>query len=122
MILLKMYFLTATLGMTAFSYLCGYITGHQFREPELLNQLIATSILPLQPSKKSILGWILHIVIGYIFGLLLLFAWEVLPWNNIYLFNIVLGVTLGIIGIIGWHIMIKLNPNPPKICLKNFYL
>ena len=55
----------STLGMTAFSYLWGYVSGNQFREPELLNQLVATSSIPVNPHKKGLTGWLIHLVLGF---------------------------------------------------------
>ena len=112
----------ATLFMTAFSYLCGYLTGHQFREPQLLNQLLNSSKLPIQPPKKSFLGWLLHLLIGYVFAETLFLSWEYINISTNWLIGLISGLVAGIIGIIGWHVMIYFNPNPPDIHLKKFYI
>lgn len=112
----------STLVMTAFSYICGYVSGNQFREPELLNQLVATSSIPVNPHKKGLTGWFIHLVLGFFFGLILKLVYNYLDWNNLFLFIISFGAAAGILGILGWHIMFNLNPNPPDTDLKNFYL
>ncbi|CAL66885.1 hypothetical protein [Christiangramia forsetii] len=112
----------ATLMMTAFSYICGYISGNQFREPELLNQLINTSSLPLRPEKKSLVGWLLHVLLGFLFAEMLLLSLEYTKLSPNWIFALISGVVAGIIGILGWQIMFSLNPDPPEIRLKNFYL
>lgn len=112
----------STLGMTAFSYLWGYVSGNQFREPELLNQLVATSSIPVNPHKKGLTGWLIHLVLGFFFGLILIQVYNYLYWNILFHFVISTGIVLGILGVLGWHIMFSLNPNPPGIKLTNFYL
>jgi len=110
----------ATLIMTGFSYLVSFITKQQFREPELLNRLVASSIIPLKPNPPNILGWIIHFIIGYVLSLGLLNGWKILNISFLF-YGISGGIILGIIGIIGWYIMLKINPNPPQICRKPFY-
>jgi len=112
----------ATLSMTAFSYLCSYLTGNQFKEPELLQQLLKSSRLPVYSDNSNFHGWLLHFLIGVIFAVGLVFIQSYFNFNSIWIFAIVAGAIAGIIGIIGWHAMILLNPRPPKISMKKFYL
>ena len=110
----------ATLIMTGFSYLVSLISKQQFREPELLNQLVTTSLIPLKPYPKNFVGWIIHLVIGYLLALGLLYGWKVLNMSFLF-YGTMGGLILGIVGIIGWNIMLKVNPNPPQIARKQFY-
>ncbi|MEO2061619.1 MAG: hypothetical protein ABGW97_01455 [Christiangramia sp.] len=112
----------ATLAMTLFSYVCGRITGHQFREPQLLNHLIRTSVLKLAPSNRHWLGWLVHFLFGIFFAGLMLFSENLFNFPLNVLNTILIGFLAGILGIIGWQLMFFLNPDPPKIHLRNFYL
>jgi len=120
MILLSSIF--ATLLMTAFSYICGYFTRHQFREPELLNQLINTSLLPVNPRKRSWIGWVVHLIIGLLFAEILFLILRYTNLSPNLLFAVISGVVAGVFGIFGWQIMFTLNPSPPETHLNKFYL
>lgn len=111
----------ATLSMTAFSYLCSYLTGNQFKEPELLQQLLNSSRLPVN-STNNFLGWLLHFLLGVVFAASLVFTRSYFSFYTTWIFAIIAGAIAGIIGIIGWHGMFLLNPKPPKISMKKFYL
>ena len=120
--MLVLYSVYSTFFMTVFSYICGYITGHQFREPELLNQLVKTSVIPLKPNKKNILGWMIHLGFGVIFGVILKLSWSYFNFSSIIGFSIIAGIIAGMMGVLGWQVMFRLNPRPPKIQLRKFYL
>ena len=103
----------ATLFMTAFSYLYAYLSKDNFKEPQLLN-LLLTRISGISIHKKSIVGWVLHFVIGIIFTFIIYFLWETYIRPN-YLNTLLIGIIAGIIGSVGWKIFFALHPNPPKI-------
>ena len=119
MILLSSIF--ATLLMTGFSYLCGYFTRHRFREPELLNQLINTSFLPVNSRKSSWIGWVVHFLIGLLFAEILFLILKYTNLSPNLLFAVIGGTIAGIIGIFGWQIMFTSNPSPPETHLDKFY-
>lgn len=119
--MLLIFSILATLLMTAFSYICAMLTGNNFREPELLNQLINTSVIPAKPGKNSVLGWLLHLFIGFVFGVMMFLVWEFFDLSSYLIFGIMAGIIAGIIGILGWQLMFYLNPQPPDIDLNKFY-
>lgn len=113
----------ATVAMTAFSYAFSYIFHSNFKEPQLLNYLIAH--LPnsnLSLHREHVLGWVIHISIGCffvtVFKILLLFYDINLSWVT----GLVFGAIAGLIGIGVWTMMLNLHPDPPKIKRKTFYL
>ena len=120
--MLLIFSILATLLMTAFSYICARFTGNNFREPELLNQLINTSRIPVNPGKKSILGWVLHLLIGFVFGIIMFLLWQFFKLSSYLIFGFIFGIIAGIIGVLGWQIMFHLNPQPPEIDLSKFYV
>lgn len=114
--------LVATTAMTLFSYIVAYLSNSNFKEPELLNILLNNSQLPISPSKKSIVGWSGHYILGLIFGLIFYMLFTYTPLN-ISIFNCIwYGIAAGIMGIIGWEIMFRISRNPPKIKLRSFYI
>ena len=113
----------ATSVMTLFSYICATARSQQFREPELLNQLISRSAtFSLKLPENHFAGWIIHYAIGFIFVLVLSFLWNYTELQISLLTGGILGFLLGLVGIGGWKIMFSLNANPPKIELKPFFI
>jgi hypothetical protein len=114
--------IVATLLMTAFSYVMSVVFKDQFREPQLLNQLISgASSIPFTVSRFSIAGWIIHFLIGILFALqfnLLVNHMELEPYLH---HGLVFGFIAGLIGIIGWKVMFWLNDNPPEININKFF-
>lgn len=109
--------------MTFFSYCVSYFRQSQFREPQLLNLLIDTSTaIPFSPGKRNFIGWIIHFTVGWIYIIVFDLIWrktalEPTLWSGAFL-----GFIAGFVGISGWKIFFKLNPDPPKTEFKTFYL
>ncbi|NNE76874.1 MAG: hypothetical protein HKN31_07350 [Pricia sp.] len=115
--------LVGTTLMTIFSYVCGQIFSKEFGEPKLLNKLLDR--LPSwdhNVEDRSPIGWILHITIGIVF------AWIIhsyLIWMHqppVWLMGVTMGFVLGIIGVMGWAILLNFHPSPPKLQLPEFYI
>lgn len=115
--------LVGTLMMTLFSYVCGYLLSQEFGEPRLLNKLLNRSPWShTDIEEDSPLGWGLHIAIGIVFAWIMYvyFVWtDTAPTWPI---GGVLGFGLGVLGILGWEILLILHPAPPKLALPDFYL
>ncbi len=112
----------ATSLMTVFSYLYSAIRKKQYREPELLNILLSRlnfgKILTItHPSA----GWIIHYLIGFLFILAYFLLWNVLGIVPTFLTCCILGAVSGMIGIMGWKIVLNLHPYPPAIIYREFY-
>lgn len=115
--------IVATTVMTTFSYVLANITKKEFREPELLNDLLSRSNLyRLKLSKKSAAGWILHYLIGWMFVILIEAAWLTELVEASVLSGALLGFLGGVIGIFGWKILFWINNNPPKISWSDYYI
>lgn len=118
-----------TLLMTLFSYVCGQLFSKEFGEPKLLNALLyRASNHKNKTVTHALLGWILHLCIGIVFAFFLYsyfewknrFGWrESLP--NLYMAAI-LGFLLGLLGVMGWTVLLKIHHSPPKIELPEFYI
>lgn len=115
--------LVATSFMTAFSYIAANVRNKEFREPELLNQLLSkSSLFRLKLSKKSIAGWILHYLIGWMFVIVFEIIWELelVPFS--ILWGGILGLVAGILGVIGWKIFFAISDDPPKTDWNEYYV
>ncbi len=114
--------LAGTTIMTCFSYLAGMVANSEFGEPALLNQLInrARSVKGETPRGRWI-GWVIHYVTGFFFsaGMAWYFHWsDKLPS---WLAGILIGGLLGLAGVAGWWMMLKLHKDPPKIDLLPYF-
>lgn len=107
--------------MTAFSYLISGFRGKRFKEPQLLNELIARAdFIDFSPSKEHTIGWLLHYKVGLMFCIIYDLIWRKAGIQPNVKNSLVLGGISGIFGIMVWNIVFKLHPNPPEIKLKEF--
>lgn len=111
----------ATSAMTLFSYLISETKNKNFREPEVLGQLI--NRLPIVVSKESaqISGWGIHYAIGFFFVALYSELWERTKVKPSLTSGTLLGAGSGVIGVIGWKLMFEGHPNSPAKNLKSFF-
>ncbi len=113
----------ATSLMTIFSYGVSIVRSSQFREPQLLNILINRSrLFNFKLSKTSKVGWGIHYFIGLIFILIYDIIWKNTQLQPTLTPGIIFGFITGIIGVIGWKIMLSLHNNPPNIKWIEYYL
>lgn len=113
----------ATSVMTLFSYIVSALSHSQFREPQLLNELLKRSTaLPYKPGQENLTGWTIHYAIGILFVAIFDFIWNYTDFEPSIFTGALLGFIFGFIGITGWKVMFSLNPNPPAIRFKIFYL
>jgi len=115
--------ITGTSIMTAFSYIISYYRRRNFREPELLNELLVRlRILEFRSSPRHPAGWLIHYGVGLLFTISYAFIvtyFQILPTLGFY---ILCGGASGLVGIFGWHVTLKLHPNPPPIHLREYYI
>lgn len=107
--------------MTIFSYLVSASENKNFREPEVLGQLIKR--LPKSGSRNSaqIAGWCLHYAIGISFVALYNELWKRKKIKPSLTSGALLGAASGLAGITGWQGMFEVHPNPPAKNLKPFF-
>ena len=100
----------STALMTMFSYMASFLANKNFREPELINLILNNlRYFPFNISKRSVVGWIAHFLIGLIFTLLgftLLALTELGPDAT---FGIIFGSVAGILAIIAWTFCFKIT-------------
>lgn len=113
--------IVGTSAMTLFSYLTSNKKNKNFREPQLLGQLIKR--LPVNGSKKSsqMAGWGMHYAIGTLFVVCYSELWEQTKGKPSLASGTVLGAGSGLVGVMGWKLMFEAHPNPPAKNLKPFF-
>jgi hypothetical protein len=110
----------ATAGMTLASYIIAVSIRKKMLPPVLLNQLTH----PEEKVKKAhnIEGYLLHWLVGLSFSAMYKALWEKNVIQPGATSGLALGFANGIAGITGWHLMLKLHPNPPVIERKPFFV
>lgn len=103
--------IVATTCMTGFSYLFSTLLNENFKEPQLLAELLGKVVkrkLPLW------VGWLLHYLTGIVFLGVLIVAYSLIPVEVSILWGIAFGALLGGIGIVMWKGLYQLaNSDPP---------
>lgn len=106
--------------MTIFSYIASAKRKKDFREPELLNNLIGGLFIPKKVVTFPLAGWLLHYFVGLSFSSLFDQVWrrtrQPHPKSGL-----ALGLAAGIIGTGIWKFTFKMHPNPPVIDFKAYY-
>lgn len=110
-----------TSAMTFFSYLVSEAKNKNFREPEILAELIQR--LPKSGLKESanFAGWGIHYTIGILFMACYNELWEQTKLKPSLTHGTLMGAANGVVGVMGWKFMFKAHPNPPRKNPKAFF-
>lgn len=114
--------IVGTSAMTLFSYAISESVNKNFREPEILSQLMER-IPNTNYSKSSadITGWSTHYAIGILFVAFYNELWKDEKIKPSITSCALLGVGSGLAGIAAWKGMFEIHPNPPAINLKKYF-
>lgn len=113
--------LIGTSLMTLFSYIMTYEVKEQFREPQLLNELINRSdIFGVENSRLA--GWFLHYGVGTIFVIIYHFVWKYSLIGPSLSSGTILGFVSGLIGITGWYFVFRIHHNPPAVDIGDYFI
>jgi hypothetical protein len=110
-----------TTVMTLFSYWISSAKKKQFREPELLQELLQKLPLQIAPGTAKAAGWLIHYSVGFSFCAIYDAIWKHKASRASIANGIMLGGTSGLVGISGWHLVLSAHPNPPVVDLKKYY-
>lgn len=113
--------LVGTSFMTFFSYAVSRNKDKQFREPEVLNELLSRAKINFTPLKESPPGWILHYSTGLLFVIGYHLFWELSGIDPSLLNGAIIGAVNGVVGVAIWIITFSVHSNPPDIDIKDYY-
>jgi hypothetical protein len=101
--------LVATTAMTIFSALVSFFAKKEYREPRLLTEVWNHLPTGKGGGQSIIFGWIAHYIIGLAFAIALYFIWDSAIFDANVVSAVLLGIVAGIIGAIGWKVLLNLS-------------
>lgn len=113
--------IAGTTAMTIFSYLVSGFENKNFREPEVLGQLVERLPQSCSIESAQIKGWSLHYAIGILFVAFYDKLWKQKKLKPSFTSGALLGGVSGLAGIVAWKGMFEAHPNPPAKNLKSFF-
>ena len=113
--------MVGTSAMTLFSYLVSESKNKNFREPEVLGELMER--LPDKGSKEppQVAGWAIHYAIGILFVAGYNLLWKHTKIKPSVTSGTLLGAASGVVGVMGWKIMYDGHPDPPTKNRRSFF-
>lgn len=110
-----------TSAMTLFSNLVSDYENKNYREPEVLGQLIERLPKDISKGKARLTGWGMHYAIGFLFVSIYNELWKRKIVNPSLISGATIGAASGLAGIVGWKGMFEVHPNPPAKNLKKYF-
>ena len=113
--------MVGTSAMTLFSYLVSESKHENFREPDVLRQLIQR--LPTTGSNDSaqLTGWGGHYAAGLLFVFVYHQLWKQNKIKPSIASGTLLGAVSGLAGMIVWKVVFRLHPNPQPKNLNQYF-
>lgn len=114
---------TAATGlMSLFSYWYSRKEKEQFREPQLLGQLMSPegASESLSPATRGA-GWAGHVATGILLTGMYWSFWDRYKIRPGVLHGVILGGMTGLMATRVWKLVFKLHPHPPRIDYKEYY-
>lgn len=112
----------ATAVMSLFSYWLSERTHEQFREPEVLGELLFRAIRGIKKSDSRTIGWSLHLSVGLLFAKVYSYLWQQKTVKPTARGGLLLGGISGAVAIVVWKTVLSVHPCPPKLKFKKYYL
>lgn len=107
--------------MSLFSYLISDKKNRNFKEPEVLGELLNRVMPGLSEKQADIAGWALHFGAGAAFTAVYDQIWEKTSIKPHIKSGAIMGAVSGLIGIAVWRATIAMHPKPPIKDYKAYY-
>ncbi len=109
--------------MTLFSSLWSHLANKQFREPNLLAEILTKDpISPPEEASQKAMGWTIHITLGLCFVFIYEILWESLDVQRNIFWALLFGICMGMVGIAGWWLLFRLKSYSANFDYKQFYI
>lgn len=109
-----------TTAMTLFSYIVSDKKRKNFKEPNLLGEMIHR-VTPADKENSQMSGWILHYATGLVFTLLYSLILEEKEKKQTLSSDLLIGGVSGVAATLIWKATFSLHPDPPQIHFKDYY-
>ncbi|HZV68437.1 MAG TPA: hypothetical protein VFG10_02805 [Saprospiraceae bacterium] len=113
--------LTGTAFMTLFSYLVSDSKNKNFREPDVLANLLRSLFPDFDKQHATVAGWSSHLAAGILFTTLYDLIWENTKIKPNLVSGLLFGAASGLVGILIWKISFEAHPHPPIKDLKTYF-
>ena len=123
MIIFWTVFLAAVVGttlMTLFSKICGRLFSKEFSEPKFLDAIFRPASTGTK--KNNALGWVVHYLIGMLFAWAIYMGIQIFAATYSYWYGILLGGFLGLVGVLGWTVLLIFIKKPPQLEVPAFFI
>jgi hypothetical protein len=107
--------------MSLFSYLISDTKHKNFKEPEILGDLLNRVFPDITKKQSNMGGWALHYIAGTAFTVIYDQVWEKTSIKPSIKSGAVLGALNGLAGIAVWRAAISMHPNPPIKDYNSYY-
>ncbi len=107
--------------MSLFSYLVSDTKHKNFKEPEVLSELIQRVIPDIKDKQADLAGWALHFAAGTAFTAIYDQVWEKTSIKPNIKSGAVMGALSGLAGIAIWRATIAMHPKPPIKDYNSYY-
>lgn len=99
--------------MSLFSYLISDSKNKNFKEPEILGELINRIMPSISEKQATAAGWAMHFGVGAAFTTVYDQIWEKTSIKPDVKSGAIMGAVSGLIGIAVWRATIAMHPKPP---------
>ncbi|MGN6646009.1 MAG: hypothetical protein ACTHJT_05725 [Cytophaga sp.] len=107
--------------MSLFSYLISETRHRNFKEPEILSELIQRVLPDIKDKQADLAGWALHFTAGTAFTAIYDQIWEKTSIKPSIKSGAVMGALSGLAGIAIWRATIAMHPKPPMKDYHSYY-
>jgi hypothetical protein len=107
--------------MSLFSYLVSDQKHKNFKEPEILSDLVKRVIPDISKQQADIGGWVLHYAVGTLFTAIYDQIWDKTSIKPNIKSGALLGALSGLAGIAIWRTTIAMHPRPPIKDYNSYY-
>ena len=112
---------SGTSAMTLFSYLVSESEGKNFKEPEVLSELMMRLFPNADRNLTLPAGWALHYAMGFTFCAAYRLLWKHTPLKPTLKTGLIFGALSAVVGVSVWKTVFRYHPNPPNIHIKDYY-